>query len=220
MAVSFWLLANSQEQIAKDKIMARYTGPKHRLARREGVNILEKESRSLDRRLNIPPGVHGRKGRRKFSSYGVQLREKQKLKRMYGLLEKQFRKYVLTAQKKKQNTQDVLVQLLETRLDNVVYRLSFAKTRAMARQLVSHQHVLVNGKKVNIPSYSVKTGDVVTVSEKIQQHEYMKRLLDEKPNVLSYLQLIGAKGKLVRLPGKDDVANPVDYQLVIEYYSR
>lgn len=200
--------------------MARYTGPKHRLARREGVNILEKESRSLDRRLNIPPGIHGRKGRRKPSSYGVQLREKQKLKRMYGLLEKQFRKYVLTAQKKRQDTQEVLIQLLETRLDNIVYRLSFAKTRAMARQMVSHQHVLVNGKKVNIPSCAVHTGDVVMISEKMQQQEYMKQVLEEKPNVLPYLERSGVKGKLVRVPKKEDVANPVDYQLVIEYYSR
>lgn len=200
--------------------MARYTGPKHRLARREGVNILEKESRSLDRRLNIPPGIHGRRGRRKFSSYGVQLREKQKLKRMYGLLEKQFRKYVLFAQKKKQNTEEVLIQLLETRLDNIVYRLSFAKTRGMARQMVSHNHVLVNGKKVNISSYMVRIGDVITLSEKIAQNALILKLQEEKPKTLSYLTLMGTKGKLDKLPTKEDVVNPVDYQLVVEYYSR
>lgn len=196
--------------------MARYTGPKHRLARLEGVNILEKTSASLERRLNIIPGIHGKKGRRKTSEYGLQLREKQKLKKIYGLLEKQFRNYVNLAQKKKINTEDAIVQLLETRLDNMVYRLGFAKSRAQARQMVTHKHVFVNGKKVNIPSFAVTAGDVLTFDPKMltPQEE------GEAVNVLSFVERTKDSGKLVRLPESLDVPNPVDYQLVIEFYSR
>ncbi|MBI3559431.1 30S ribosomal protein S4, partial [Candidatus Gottesmanbacteria bacterium] len=129
--------------------MAKYTGPKHRLARREGVNILEKEGASLARRLTIPPGVHGPKGsRRKNSEYALQLREKQKVKRTYGLLERQFRRYYEKAGIN-------LFSLLERRLDNAVYRLGLVPSRLMGRQLVSHGHVLVDGKKITIPSYSL-----------------------------------------------------------------
>lgn len=200
--------------------MARYTGPKHKLARREGANILEKESRSLDRRLNIPPGIHGRKGRRKISDYGMQLREKQKLKRSYGILEKQFRRYVKIAQKKRQNTEEALIQLLETRLDNVVYRLGFARSRNHSRQMVGHGHVLVNGKRVNIPSYSVKVGEVISLTPKMSANEVLKSFLDEKRNVLSFLELDKKEGKVLRLPKADDLGSSVDYPLVIEYYSR
>ncbi|MGE5041542.1 MAG: 30S ribosomal protein S4 [Candidatus Levyibacteriota bacterium] len=196
--------------------MARYTGPKHRLARLEGVNILEKTSASLERRLNLIPGIHGKKGRRKVSEYGLQLREKQKLKKIYGLLEKQFRKYVELAQKKKTNTEDALVELLETRLDNVVYRMGFAKSRFQARQFVSHKHILVNGKKVNIPSYQVEEGDVVTLDPKIARLQEEK----EEYQTLSYIARKKDSGKLVSLPNREEVANPVDYQLVIEFYSR
>ncbi|MBP6913501.1 MAG: 30S ribosomal protein S4 [Candidatus Levybacteria bacterium] len=195
--------------------MARYTGPKHRLARLEGVNILEKTSNSLERRLNIIPGIHGKKGRRKTSEYGLQLREKQKLKKIYGLLEKQFRNYVDLAQSKKANTEDALVQLLETRLDNVVYRLGFAKSRNQARQMVSHKHVFVNGKKVNIPSYRVKEGDAITFSAKM-----IKPAEEEMRAVLPFVEREADSGKLARLPESKDVPNPVDYQLVIEFYSR
>lgn len=198
--------------------MARYTGPKHKLARREGVNILEKTSRSLDRRLNVTPGIHGKKRARKLSEFGLQLREKQKLKRIYGLLEKQFRKSVIAAQNKKINTEDALVQVLETRLDNLVYRLGFAKTRYQARQMVSHRHVFVNGDKVNIPSYTVKEKDVITISPKFQTDEVKERVEAAKlPNFLSRKDL---EGKLINLPTRDDVVNPVNYQLVIEFYSR
>jgi len=201
--------------------MARYTGPKHRLARREGVNILEKTSRSLDRRLTIAPGVHGKKRARKLSEFGLQLREKQKLKRIYGLMEKQFERYIRLAEKSKSNTAEALVQLLETRLDNILYRLGLAKSRTMARQFVSHRHVLVNGKRVNIPSYRVKEDDVITLSSKILENPDVKALLEaEGISVPSYVAREGASGKLTRLPQQDEVVNPVDYQLVIEYYSR
>lgn len=200
--------------------MARYTGPKHRIARREGVNILEKTSRSLDRRLNIPPGIHGKKGRRKTSEYGIQLREKQKLKRTYGLLEKQFRKYVLKAEKMRENSIEGLIQLLETRLDNVVYRLGFAKSRAQARQTVSHGHVLVNSKKVNIPSYGVKAGDTIMLTPRLLKQEGVKQMVSEGREVLPFLEREKGIGRLIRAPHKEEVANPVDYQLVIEFYSR
>ena len=120
--------------------MARYTGPKHKLARREGVNILDKTSASLQRRLNVPPGIHGAKRKRKLSEYGHQLREKQKLKATYGLMEKQLNRLVKYVQKKKGDTGEMLISFLETRLDNIVYRLGFAKTRFQARQFVSHGH--------------------------------------------------------------------------------
>jgi len=199
--------------------MARYTGPKHKLARREGINILGKISQSLDRRLNIIPGSHGKKRMRKLSEFGVQLREKQKLKRIYGLLEKQFRNYVAVSQKKKINTEDALVQLLEARLDNVVYRLGFGKSRPHARQLVSHRHITVNGKKINIPSYSVKEGDIVALQEKMQSPD-LKAIITENPELPPFLERQNLMGKLKRLPTKEDISNPVNYQLVIEFYSR
>ena len=199
--------------------MAKYTGPKHKLARREGINIQGKASASLDRRINVVPGSHGKRRGRKLSEFGMQLREKQKLKRIYGLLERQFRKYVVEAQRRKDNTEDALVELLETRLDNVVFRLGFGKTRYQARQMVSHRHVLVNGKKLNIPSYSVKEGDLITIGPKFQTEE-LKTRLDEQAEIPSFVERKEILGKLLRLPKRDEVANPVDYQLVIEFYSR
>jgi small subunit ribosomal protein S4 len=196
----------------------RYTGPKHKLARREGLNILEKTSQSLDRRLNIPPGVHGKKRTRKLSEYGIQLREKQKLKRIYGLTEKQFKKYIAYAQKKRENTEDALVARLETRLDNIIYRLGFGKTRAQARQMVAHRHILVNGKKVSIPSYSVREGDAITLSQEFMRDEIKERI--ENQSIPPFLEREDFRGKVLRSPTKADVANPVNYQLVIEFYSR
>lgn len=197
--------------------MARYTGPKHRLSRQEGVNILGKTSNSLERRLNILPGIHGKKGRRKTSEYGLQLREKQKLRKIYGLLEKQFRNYVDLAQKKTGNTEDVLVQLLESRLDNVVYRLGFGKSRNQARQMVSHSHVFVNGKKVTIPSYAVSEGDVITLDPTMMKNQEER---EENATTLSFVVREAAAGKMVHTPDRSEVANPVDYQLVVEFYSR
>jgi small subunit ribosomal protein S4 len=201
--------------------MARYTGPKHRLARREGVNILEKMTGSLERRLLTPPGVHGIKRRRKVSEYGMQLREKQQLKRSYGLLEKQFRKYVEMAQKSQQSTDEILVQLLESRLDNVVYRLGFAKSRNMARQFVTHGHVVINDKKVSIPSYQVKIGETIGISPKLLQNADLKLHVENSAsNLLPYLERKATFGQLIRKPEKEEIPNPADYQLVIEFYSR
>lgn len=202
--------------------MGRYTGPKHKIARREGANILEKESSGLQRRLNIPPGgVHGKKMKRRLSEYGQQLREKQKAKAIYGLLEKQFSNLVKMVGVKKGETGELLISLLETRLDNAVYRLGFAKTRASARQLVSHKHVLVNGKKLNIPSYSVKVNDVISLSPKIQKNVQVLKLLEDKDRIIiPFLKKEGLSGKLLRMPKKDDVKPPFDLQLIIEYYSR
>ncbi len=202
--------------------MARYTGPKHKLARKEGVNILEKESVSLQRRLNIPPGgVHGKKMKRRLSEYGQQLREKQKAKAIYGLLEKQFSNLVKMVGEKKGDTGELLISLLETRLDNLVYRLGFAKTRTHARQLVSHRHILVNDKKVNIPSYQVKVDEVVTLSPKLQKNPQLLALLEEKEKqIFPFIERKGIAGKLLRMPKKDDIQAPFDLQLIVEYYSR
>ena len=200
--------------------MGRYTGPKHKLARREGVNIIGKTSAALDRRINVPPGIHGTRRTRKLSEFGLQLREKQKLKRIYGLFERQFKKYVTEAQKKEINTEDALIQLLETRLDNIVFRLGIGKSRPQARQMVSHRHIFVNGKKVNIPSYKVREGDAITIEPKLETEELKFRLEEEKDTIPSFLQRKDTTGKLMRLPAREDVSNPVDYQLVIEFYSR
>lgn len=201
--------------------MARYTGPKHRLARKEGVNLLDKSSQSLMRRLSTPPGIHGKKRKRRLSEFGLQLREKQKAKTTYGLLEKQFKKIVQTVQGKKGDTKELIVGLLETRLDNLVYRLGFAKTRYMARQFVSHGHVLVNGKKLSIPSYQAKPNDVISLSEKMQKNLQVVELAKEEEQVfLPFLKKQGLLGKLERMPKMEDVQVPFDLQLIIEYYSR
>lgn len=200
--------------------MARYTGPKHKLARREGVNLLDKQSQSLLRRLNIPPGIHGKKRKKRLSEYGQQLREKQKAKVTYGLMEKQFKGIVQAVRKKKGDTKELIVSLLETRLDNVVYRLGFAKTRFMARQLVSHGHIFVNGKKLTIPSYQVKVDDVISLSPKMQKNPKILELMEEKQEVLPFLKKQGTLGKLERMPKKEDLQVPFDLQLIIEYYSR
>lgn len=198
--------------------MGKYTGPKHKLARREGVNILDKTSASLTRRLNIPPGQHGRKRKKRLSEYGLQLREKQKAKSTYLLRESQFKKLFQNVVSQKSETGELLVSLLETRLDNLVYRLGFAKTRFMARQLVSHGHVLVNGKKITIPSYSVKVDSVITLSPKMVKN--IDSSSDNEAETLPFLQKDGPAGKLTRMPKKDDIQVPFDVQLIIEYYSR
>jgi|SRR5581483_2641641 len=199
--------------------MARYTGPKHKLARREGVNILDKTSNSLLRRLNVPPGVHGKKRTKKLSEFGQQLREKQKAKRTYGLLEKQFSNLVKNVQKKKGETGEMLISLLETRLDNIVYRLGFAKSRAMARQMVTHGHVFVNEKRLNIPSYQVVEKDIITLSPKFQKNPSILAQ-EEQATILPFLAREGLSGKLVRMPKRQDIEVPFSTQQIIEYYSR
>jgi small subunit ribosomal protein S4 len=200
--------------------MARYTGPKHKLARREGINLLEKTSASLMRRLNVPPGVHGKKGKRRPSEFGTQLREKQKAKVMYGLLEKQFRKVVELATTQKGDTEDLLLSLLERRLDNVVYRLGLSKSRMMSRQFVTHGHILVNGKKMTIPSYTVQKGDVITLDTKIQKNPDVLKVLEENKELLGFLEKKGPVGKLVRMPVAEDIQVPFSTRQIIEYYSR
>ena len=200
--------------------MARYTGPKHRLVRKEGVNLLDKTSQTLLRRLSVPPGMHGKKRKRRLSEFGLQLREKQKAKTTYGMMEKQFKNLVQAVQLKKGDTKELIVSLLETRLDNVVYRLGFAKTRFMARQVVSHGHVLVNGKRLNIPSYAVKVDDVISLSPTMQKNKVVLETNEEKAEVLPFLDKKGLAGKLVRMPKTEDLQVPFDLQLIIEYYSR
>jgi|SRR5579884_146457 len=200
--------------------MARYTGPKHKVARRLGANVLEKESPSLQRRLRTRPGVHGRKPRRRVSEYGSQLLEKQKAKTMYGLLERPFRRLVERAERSPGDTADRLLALLETRLDNLVYRLGFAKTRAMARQFVTHGHVRVNGHRVTIPSYRVRPGETISLAEKAREIPDVIELQAAPPPLPPFLGRQGEEGRLVRLPAWGDVAVPFDARQIIEFYSR
>ncbi len=199
--------------------MARYIGPKDRLSRREGFDLFGKGSRLT--RLNVPPGMHGPKGTRKPSQFGRQLREKQKVKRMYGVLERQFKKYVENAFKKKGNTGEMLISQLERRLDNVVYRLGFAPTRQAARQLVSHRHVLVNGRRLNIASYQVKVDDVVTLSPKALEIPYIKKVIEQEDvKIPAWLERKAAVGRVVRIPIRDDVVEPISENDIVEFYSR
>ena len=206
--------------------MARYIGPKNRLARREGQDLGLKTPGSaahaaLLRRLNILPGIHGQKRRRKPSEYGLQLREKQKAKRIYGVLEKQFRRYFESAKKKRGVTGEALLQKLETRLDNVVYRLALAPTRSSARQLVSHGHVQVNGEKVNIPSFQVKKDQVITLSTKATKIPAIAKMLEDKnPHVTSWLARKGPVGKVAKIPSREEIGENINEQLVVEHYSR
>ncbi|MDR2462885.1 MAG: 30S ribosomal protein S4 [Verrucomicrobiales bacterium] len=202
--------------------MARYTGPRARIGRRFGIDIYG-TPKALERR-NFPPGVHGAKSRRKQSEYGVAMGEKQKLKHMYGVLERQFRLYYETAARKRGVTGDTLLQLLETRLDNVVFRLGFANTRRLARQFVTHGHIIVNGRKANIPSFQVKAGDVVEVKnvpksrqvstkslEKTQINPTVPWLLVDKDN---------HRGTVSRIPTREEIGPIVNERLVVELYSR
>ncbi len=206
--------------------MARYTGPKNRLARREGIDLGlktlgSKAQANLSRRLTIAPGQHGPKGKRKVSEYGEQLREKQKVKHLYGLMEKQFHRYFALAKKWKGNTGDKLIESVERRLDNVIYRLAMAPTRASARQLVSHGHVLINGKRVGIPSYQVKTDEVITIKSKGMEIPAIKKSLEiTDMNIPAWLERRGPVGKICRLPVRSDVIDDISEQLIVEFYSR
>lgn len=201
--------------------MARYTGPKHKLARREGINILDKTSASLMRRLNTPPGVHaGKKSRRRTSEYGTQLREKQKAKVMYGLFERQFKQLVQSVSLQKGDTEELLLSSLERRLDNIVYRLGLSKSRMMARQIVVHGHVLLNNKKMTIPSYTVKEGDVVSLNNTMQTNPDIVKLQAEKTELIAYLEKKGPAGRLKRMPTAEDIMPPFSTRQIIEYYSR
>lgn len=204
--------------------MARYTGPKDKISRRHGVAIFG-SSKALDRRP-YGPGQHGsaKGGRKKMSDYAVALAEKQKLRYQYGVLEKQFRRTFAEAQRRKGVTGEILLQLLETRLDNVVYRLGLGNTRDAARQLVSHGHVKVNGTRVNIASYQVQPGDVITVRENPRSKQLALRALDLTQAAVLPAWVTFDKDKLTgtvsRVPSKDEIAPIVNEQLIVELYSR
>ncbi len=209
--------------------MGRYTGPTDRISRREGVNLFLKGERSyngktaIEKRPDQVPGEHG-KFRSKFSEFGVRLREKQKVKRMYGLREKQFKKYFTKASHIKGVTGYILLSLLERRLDNVVFRLCLGSSRNDARQLVSHKHILVNGSVVNIPSYIVQEGDTIEIREKSKKLQRVHEALEfrSRRGIPEWLSLDEEKyvGTVTRLPERDDVTFPIDEQLIVEFYSR
>ena len=202
--------------------MARNLTPKNKLSRRAGVDLgLKTNPAKAARRLNIPPGQHGRKGTRKMSEYGVQLREKQKMKWVYGVMEKQFHRYYDLASKKTGETGKEMLRLLECRLDNVVYRLGFAPTRAAARQLVSHGHVSVDGAKLDRPSFQVKPDMKIKISDKAAKIPAISSLLEEKnKNLPKWLEKQAWTGKVKTMPGRDDVDIDINENLVVEYYSR
>ncbi|MEO2069197.1 MAG: 30S ribosomal protein S4 [Desulfurobacteriaceae bacterium] len=208
--------------------MGRYTGPKWRIARRLGVNIYVGEEKTqkgksiLDRRP-YPPGQHGRT-RRKISYYGRQLMEKQKVKYYYGIRERQFRRFYEMAERMRGQTGENLLKLLESRLDNVVYRLGFGKSHRHARQLVVHGHILVNGKKVDRPSYLVKPGDVIEVKEKSRDIPQIKEGIElaQKRGIPSWLELDAEnfKGVVKAEPTREEIGIPVEEHLIVELYSK
>lgn len=209
--------------------MARYTGPVCRLCRREGVKLFLKGDRCHSpkcaiQRNNTRPGQHGQARQRKISGYGTALREKQKVRRTYGILERQFRRQFDIAARRPGKTSDNFLQLLESRLDNVVYRLGFGDSHAQARQLINHGHFVVNGRKTDIASFIVKPGDVITVRERSKTTEYFKTraLLLAQKAVPSWLRLdISAlSGSVLALPTRQDIEAPFDEALVVEFYQR
>jgi small subunit ribosomal protein S4 len=209
--------------------MARYIGPVCRLCRREGMKLFLKGERcytekcAIEKR-NIPPGQHTKLRRAKLMGYGLQLREKQKVKRIYGVLENQFRRYFEAAERQRGITGETLLQLLERRLDNVIYRLGLATSRAQARQLVRHGHFIVNGRKVDIPSYSLKAGDVVTVRSSSAQSASIQHAMEEVKGrgIPDWLALDADKmsGRIVSLPSREQINLPVQEQLIVELYSK
>lgn len=201
--------------------MARYTGPKNKLARKIGEDLgLKTNALKVAKRLMILPGQHGARGRRKISDYGKQLKEKQKVKYIYGILEKSLQKQYNEASKNPTATGAALLSLLERRLDNVVYRLGWSPTRTAARQLVNHGHIQVNGKKMNIPSYQVHIDDVINVKGKSTKSPLLSERLKEAKAAVSWLESKGAVAKIAKLPVREDIAENIDEQLIVEYYSR
>ena len=209
--------------------MARYVGPVCRLCRREGMKLFLKGERcytekcAIEKR-NLPPGQHGKARKAKLAGYGLQLREKQKVKRIYGVLENQFRRYFEQAERTRGITGVTLLQLLERRLDSVCYRLGFGTSRSQARQLVRHGHFLVNGKKVDIPSFSVKMGDVVTVKAGSVKNTTIQHAMEEVKGrgVPEWLDLDAARtaGTIKSLPTREQINLPVQEQLIVELYSK
>ena len=208
--------------------MARYTGSVCRLCRREGCKLFLKGEKCYGPKCTVnarptPPGEHGQARQRKMSEYGMQLREKQKAKRAYGVLESQFHKYFEEAERQKGITGDNLLVLLERRLDNVVYRTGFGASRPMARQLILHGHIRVNGKKVDIPSYLVKAGDVITIREKSAESDYFKSLREGTGKVMpSWITIDAAnlKATVEAMPKREDIDLTIQENLIVELYSR
>lgn len=208
--------------------MARYTDSVCRLCRREGIKLYLKGDRcytdkcAIERR-NYPPGEHG-KGRRKITEYGTQLREKQKAKRIYGILERQFRRYYAIAERQKGIVGENLLRLLERRLDNVVYRLGFVSSRSEARQLVRHNHINVNGKHVNIPSSLVRVGDTITIAEKSKNQERFSELAEtmaqKTPPPWLEIDVANMTGRVLAFPSREDIDVPIQEHLIVELCSR
>jgi len=213
--------------------MARYTGPRCKLCRREGEKLFLKGERCrvgnkcpFDRQQKpkaYPPGEHGLR-RPKFSDYGVQLREKQKMRRVYGVLERQFRRYFAKAESLKGMTGENLLRILELRLDNSVYRLGFSTSRSQARQLVGHCHIMVNGRRVDIPSYIVKVGDVISVKEKSREHQAVTNAMElfSTGSTVPWLKREpnSFEGVVEHLPEREEIPGTLQEQLVVEFYSR
>jgi small subunit ribosomal protein S4 len=207
--------------------VARYLGPKAKLSRREGTDLLLKSARRsiADKaKFDSKPGQHGRTSGARTSDYGLQLREKQKVKRMYGVLERQFRRYFAEADRRRGNTGQNLLMLLESRLDNVVFRMGLASTRAEARQLVSHRGIEVNGQSVNIPSYSVKAGDVVAVREKSKKQARVLEAIElaKQHGFPSWVEVAAdkAEGVFKKTPDRDEFGSDINENLIVELYSR
>ncbi len=208
--------------------MARYRGALCRICRREGEKLFLKGDRCYTEKCAVerrkyPPGQHGQ-GFKKLSDYGIQLREKQKVRKIYGLLERQFRRYFYEAERRKGITGEILLQLVESRLDNTVYRMGFAPNRVRARQLISHGHIVVNGKKINLPSYQVREGDSVSVKDSSRD---MPEIIDslskvEHRGIPAWVEVdsVNHTGKVLRIPSRDEIQLPVQEQLIVELYSK
>ena len=208
--------------------MARYRGSVCRLCRREGLKLFLKgqtcfTEKCAIERMNYPPGQHGQ-GRQKFSNYGIQLREKQKAKRVYGVLENQFRNYFKKAERKKGVIGENLLCMLESRFDNVLYTLGFASSRAKARQLILHGHFTINGRKVNIPTYQLRQGDAIELKEKSKKIESIKDAMDSAVHrgIPQWLELVPEKfaGTVKNLPTREDITVQIQEQLIVELYSK
>ncbi|HHX87406.1 MAG TPA: 30S ribosomal protein S4 [Firmicutes bacterium] len=208
--------------------MARYRGPACRLCRREKIKLYLKGDRCYTDKCAVarhpyPPGEHGQ-GRQKYTEYGQQLREKQKARRIYGVLERQFRRYFREADRRKGVTGEILLQLLESRLDNIVYRLGLARSRPEARQLVRHGHIRVNNRKVDIPSYLTRPGDLVSVREESRQLPVFKEIVESggAPSPGEWLEMDtdNLTGRVIRLPSREEIDVPIEEHLIVELYSR
>jgi small subunit ribosomal protein S4 len=207
--------------------VARYLGPKAKLSRREGTDLFLKSARRsiADKsKFDTKPGQHGRTSGQRTSDFGLQLREKQKVKRMYGVLERQFRRYFAQADQKKGNTGANLLFILESRLDNVVYRMGFGSTRAEARQLVSHCAVMLNGSAVNIPSIQVKPGDIIAIREKAKKQTRIQESLNlvQQTSAVNWVSVDAAKleGTFKQVPDRDEISGEINESLIVELYSR